>query len=107
MKMLDYSPSGRRRANPGVYRKLTEWRYDLALEKFGADHPETQAALGRFIATYGESFEDVFEVDIPENSEPLNRALYRQSGADGYMNKGWRKRMKGKTYEDLTSSDTP
>lgn len=96
MKMKDYSPSGQRRSSIGVYRVMTERAYDQAFAKFGEDHPETHAKLGRFIATYGESFEEVFDVPIPDESEAMNRALFRQSGADGYKNKGWRKHMKDK-----------
>jgi hypothetical protein len=42
--------------------------------------------LGRFIALYGEKFPDDYDIEIPE-TEALTRALYRQSGASGYLNR--------------------
>lgn len=43
--------------------------------------------LGRFIALYGERFPTDYDIMIPEESEALTRALFRQSGAAGYQNR--------------------
>lgn len=72
-------------------RLLTERRYDHAVARYGEDHPEAHAALGRLIGAYGERFEDVFDVSVPADSEPLTRALYRGSGVDGYRNRRYRR----------------
>lgn len=93
MFSCDQSPSGRRARtlSPAILRMLSERSYDHSVAQLGEEHRATHAALGRFIAAWGERFEQVFDVAVPAESQALERALYRATGADGYMNRGLRK----------------
>lgn len=75
----------------GYRRHLAEKAYDALLAQHGPDHPATHGALGRFVALWGEDFLEMYNEPIPEGSEAFDRALFRETGADGQANRRMRR----------------